>query len=179
MTATTIPIHLEDPVNQAILAVSEDRLEGFQRDPFGTIAETTGIPVDTVLERTRALLEAGVIRRIRQTLMATNLAPGALVAWQLPAEALHSAFDFLFEQDPFSGHVVIRTTDSDTPGSKYRLWTTLKVPQGYSLEKHAAYLANTTGATSFRPLPLRPGRWPHAAQAHRTGRKDRGAGPCH
>jgi len=155
MTATTIPIHLEDPVNQAILAVSEDRLEGFQRDPFGTIAETTGIPVDTVLERTRALLEAGVIRRIRQTLMATNLAPGALVAWQLPAEALHSAFDFLFEQDPFSGHVVIRTTDSDTPGSKYRLWTTLKVPQGYSLEKHAAYLANTIGATSFRLMPAR------------------------
>ena len=155
MTATTIPIHLEDPVNQAILAVSEDRLEGFQRDPFGTIAVTTGLPVETVLERIRALLQAGVIRRVRQTLMATNLAPGALVAWQLPAEALHSAFDFLFEQDPFSGHVVIRTTDSDTPGAKYRLWTTLKVPQGYSIEKHAAYLANTIGATSFRLMPAR------------------------
>ena len=155
MTATTIPIHLEDPVNQAILAVSEDRLEGFQRDPFGTIAVTTGLPVETVLERIRALLQAGVIRRVRQTLMATNLAPGALVAWQLPAEALHSAFDFLFEQDPFSGHVVIRTTDSDTPGAKYRLWTTLKVPQGYSIEKHAAYLANTIGATSFRMMPAR------------------------
>ena len=37
-----------------------------------------------MLERLRAMLQAGVIRRIRQTLMATNLAPGALVAWQVP-----------------------------------------------------------------------------------------------
>ena len=31
-------------------------------------------------------------------------------------------------------------TDGATPGSSYRLWTTLKVPQGYALEKHAVYV---------------------------------------
>jgi hypothetical protein len=45
---------------------------------------------------------------------------------------------------------VIRSTDAATPGSNYRLWTTLKVPQGYSLEKHARYLANRIGAEHFR-----------------------------
>jgi len=44
--------------------------------------------------------------------------------------------DYMVKNDPFSGHVVIRSTDAATPGSNYRLWTTVKVPQGYSIEKH-------------------------------------------
>src|SRR5579864_6345145 len=118
---TRIPTHVEDPTNAAILAVSEDRLAGFQLDPFGAIAERTGFPVETVLERIAAMLEAGTIRRIRQTLMATNLAPGALVAWEISQQRVDAAFDFMFREDPFSGHVVVRTTDAATPGSSYRL----------------------------------------------------------
>ena len=89
--------------------------------------------LDTVIERIRAMLQAGTIRRVRQTLLATNLAQGALVAWQVPAERLDAAFDYMFQQDPFSGHVVLRSTDSATAGSNYKLWTTLKVPQGFSM----------------------------------------------
>src|SRR5579871_5616654 len=59
----------------------------------------------------------------------------------------------MFQQDPFSGHVVIRSTDNATPGSRYRLWTTLKVPQGFSMRKHADYLAEQTGATHYRLMP--------------------------
>ena len=77
--AVTIPTEITDPVNARILAISEDRIAGFLEDPFAEIATLSGLPVDTVLERLRAMLESGVIRRIRQTLMATNLAPGALV----------------------------------------------------------------------------------------------------
>ena len=54
----------------------------------------------------------------------------------------------MFREDPFSGHVVIRTTDAATPGSNYRLWTTLKVPQGFSIEKHARHLAAAASAPS-------------------------------
>lgn len=151
----TVPFQIDDPVNAAILAVSEDRLQGFQRDPFGAIAARSGVPVAVVIERVRAMLAAGVIRRVRQTLLATSLAPGALVAWQVPAERLHDAFDYMFQQDPFSGHVVIRSTDAATPGSAYRLWTTLKVPQGYALDKHAALLAARTGAERYRLMPAR------------------------
>jgi hypothetical protein len=155
MTSTAIPTSIGDPVNAAILAISEDQLSGFQRDPFGVIAERSGLPVETVIERTRAMLEAGTIRRVRQTLMATNLAPGALAAWKVSIERLNDAFDFMFEQDPFSGHVVIRSTDGDTPGAGFRLWTTLKVPQGFSLDRHARYLAERVGADGFRLMPAR------------------------
>lgn len=154
-TASTAPVSHTDPINAKILAVSEDRIEGFVHDPFGEIARLSGVDVDTVLERIRAMLEGGTIRRVRQTLMATNLAEGALVAWQYPAERVDAAFDFMFEEDPFSGHVVVRSADPATPGASYRLWTTVKVPQGYSIEKHCALLARLTGASHFRVMPAK------------------------
>ncbi|MEO8032805.1 MAG: Lrp/AsnC family transcriptional regulator [Acidobacteriota bacterium] len=142
-----------DTVNAQILAISEDRIEGFVRDPIGEIAERSGIDAGLVVERIQAMLRAGTIRRVRQTLMATNLAEGALVAWQLPAGKLDAAFDYMFRDDPFSGHIVIRSTDAATAGSNYRLWTTVKVPQGYSIQKHCALLARLTGAEHFRVMP--------------------------
>jgi DNA-binding Lrp family transcriptional regulator len=154
-TFATLPVDTADPVNAAILAVSEDRLQGFQEAPFHQIAQQSGVELETVLERIRAMLASGTIRRVRQTLMATNLAPGALVAWEVPQERLEAAFETLFRDDPFSGHVVIRSTDRETPGSKYRLWTTLKVPQGFSMTRHAEYLAWRTGALSFKLLPAK------------------------
>jgi DNA-binding Lrp family transcriptional regulator len=147
---STVPIDTTDPINARILAVSEDRIQGYPRDPMGEIARLADLPTSLVLERLHAMLAAGVIRRIRQTLLATSLADGALCAWQVPADRLDSAFDHLFQNDPFSGHVVLRSTDAATPGSNYKMWTTLKVPQGYSLEKHAAYLARIIGAEHYR-----------------------------
>jgi DNA-binding Lrp family transcriptional regulator len=152
-TVSELPIAHTDPINAKILAVSEDRIQGFVRDPIGTIAEQSGVDAETVMERIRAMLQAGTIRRVRQTLMATNLAEGALVAWQYPEEKLNEAFDYMVDDDPFSGHVVIRSTDAATPGSKYRLWTTVKVPQGYSIEKHCAMIGRLTGADHFRVMP--------------------------
>ncbi|MGH7662214.1 MAG: Lrp/AsnC family transcriptional regulator, partial [Vulcanimicrobiaceae bacterium] len=152
---SNLPTHVEDPVNAAILAISEDRLSGFQLDPFGAVAERSGVPIDTVLERVNAMLRAGTIRRVRQTLMATSLADGALVAWEVGPENLDAAFSYMFEQDPFSGHVVIRTTDAATQGSTYRLWTTLKVPQGFSIQKHAEFLRKQVGAGHYRLMPAK------------------------
>jgi hypothetical protein len=99
------------------------------------------------------MLAAGTIRRVRQTLLATNLAQGALVAWQVPEEKLAAAFDWMFQRDPFSGHVVVRTTDAGP--TKYRLWTTLKVPQGFSMTRHCEFLAGGTGAQKFVLLPAK------------------------
>jgi len=151
----TIPTTFTDPINARILAVSEDRLEGFQRDPLGEISRQSGVEVSDVIARIRAMLRAGTIRRVRQTLLATNLAQGALVAWQVPQAKLDAAFDYMFQRDPFSGHVVVRTTDVATAGAKYRLWTTLKVPQGFSMTRHCEVLARQTGAERFLLLPAK------------------------
>src|SRR5215203_6192429 len=155
MPSSVLSTEITDPVNARILAVSEDRIAGFHEDPFAEIARLSGLSLEIVLERLRAMLEAGVVRRIRQTLMATNLAPGALVAWQVPTERLDAAFDFLAADDPFSGHVVIRSTDAETPGSVYRLWTTLKVPQGFSMTKHCDFLLERIGGEGYRLMPAK------------------------
>ncbi len=151
----SIPTEVSDPINARILAVSEDRIAGFVDEPFAAIATTAELTEDVVIERLRAMLSAGVIRRIRQTLMATNLAPGALVAWRVATDRLDSAFNYMVKEDPFSGHVVIRSTDSETPGSVYRLWTTLKVPQGFSMQRHCEFLSGKVGADAFRIMPAK------------------------
>jgi hypothetical protein len=155
MPTATIPSHVDDPINARILSVSEDRVQGFHRYPLQAIADASGVDLDTVIARIAAMLEAGTIRRVRQTLMATSLAPGALVAWKVPSEQIKAAFDYLFVEDPFSGHVVTRTTDRETPGSEYKLWTTLKVPRPYDLDAHCRYLMAQTGATAYKLLPAR------------------------
>ncbi len=176
----TVPASVSDPVNAAILAVSEDRLSGFQEDPFGAIAERSGVPVETVIERIVAML-AGRHDPPRAANADVDESCHAvrLCAWQVPSDRLDAAFDYMFKDDPFSGHVVIRTTESVTPGSSYRLWTTLKVPQGYSLRKACGVL----GAQSRRgELSIDAGqngfcagrrpRTPPRARARRTCRRN-------
>lgn len=150
-----IPTSTTDATNVRILGVSEDCIQGFSEDPFGEIALACGLEIEVVLERIRAMLEAGTIRRVRQTLLATNLAPGALVAWQVPEDKLQSAFDWMYDNDPFSGHTVIRTTDAPISGARYRLWTTLKVPLGFSMDKHCQLLCEKTGAVAYKLMPAK------------------------
>ena len=150
-----LPVEHNDPVNAKILAISEDKIEGFVREPFEEIAKCSDVAVDVVMARIAAMLRAGTIRRVRQTLLATNLAEGALVAWKVPENRTDSAFDWMFQQDPFSGHVVLRSTDTVSAGSDYKLWTTLKVPQGFSLQAHCELLANKVGAERFRLMPAK------------------------
>jgi len=155
LATAAVPTEITDPTNARILAVSEDRIAGFLIDPFAEIARLADLDVHVVHERLRAMLAAGTIRRIRQTLMATNLAPGALVAWKIPADKLDAGFEFLFKRDPFSGHVVIRSTDAETTGSAYRLWTTVKVPLGFSMTKHCDFLMREIGAEGYRVMPAK------------------------
>ena len=150
-----LPVEHNDPINAKILAVSEDKIEGFARQPFEEIARHSGVDVDVVMARIVAMLRAGTIRRVRQTLLATNLADGALVAWRVPENRIDAAFDWMFQRDPFSGHVVLRSTDTATAGSDYKLWTTVKVPHGFSLQRHCELLANKVGAERFRVMPAK------------------------
>jgi hypothetical protein len=150
-----LPVEHDDPINAKILAISEDKIEGFVREPFQEIARRSGVDVDVVMARIAAMLRAGTIRRVRQTLLATNLADGALVAWKVPEGKIDNAFDWMFQRDPFSGHVVLRSTDTVTAGSDYKLWTTVKVPHGFSMQQHCELLTKKTGAEHFRMMPAK------------------------
>lgn len=151
-----IPADAADETNRCILAIAEDRVQGFHAQPFDVIAERCGLPVDMVLERLHAMLQAGTVRRIRQTLLSTQLVEGALVAWKVPDTRYEVAWEWLRQNDPFTGHIVLRSCDTPTaPGADYRLWTTVKVPTGcQTLEGHCRILAEHIGAQHFVPLPV-------------------------
>ena len=144
-----------DSVNAKILAVSEDKIWGFVREPFREIARLSGVDEEVVMDRIKAMLSVGTIRRVRQTLLATNLAEGALVAWKAPPEKLETAFDHMFRRDPFSGHVVLRSTDSESAGSEYKLWTTVKIPRGFSIERHLNILLQEVSGEKFIAMPAK------------------------
>ena len=151
----SIPVEHDDPINARILEISEDLVSGFQRKPFHLISEQSEIELETVIERIKHMLEAGVIRRVRQTLLSTKLAHGALCAWKIDNDKIDEAFDFMYKEDPFSGHVVIRSTDREITGSDFKLWTTIKVPQGESLEDHANTIKNVIGAEKYILMPAK------------------------
>jgi DNA-binding Lrp family transcriptional regulator len=77
MNPPPAPIEVNDPINAKILAVSEDCIQGFQREPLRAIARESGVDLPVVIERIQAMLRGGTIRRVRQTLLATNRARGA------------------------------------------------------------------------------------------------------
>jgi DNA-binding Lrp family transcriptional regulator len=149
MIAEPLPTEHTDSINAKILEVSEDQIKGFHRHPFHFVAERSGLPLETVLERIQAMLRAGVIRRVRQTLLANKLADGGLVAWKIPGDKIDAAFDFMVKEDPFSGHVVLRSTDREVSGSDFKLWTTIKVPQGREISEHADALMRLLGAEEY------------------------------
>ena len=62
---TTVPVEVSDPVNARILAVSEDRIQGFHERPFDPISRLSGVdlPVDGGL--TAQMAAAVVSPRIR------------------------------------------------------------------------------------------------------------------
>ncbi|HEY8650751.1 MAG TPA: Lrp/AsnC family transcriptional regulator, partial [Chthoniobacterales bacterium] len=64
-----LPVEHNDPINAKILTISEDKIEGFVREPFLEIARRAEIAVETVMARIAAMLRAGTIRRVRQTLL--------------------------------------------------------------------------------------------------------------
>jgi DNA-binding Lrp family transcriptional regulator len=150
-TAVEVPTTPKDEINRAILEISEDQIKGFSRNPIAEIAKRSGLPIDVVIERLQAMLRAGVIRRVRQTLLATNLAQGALIAWKITPDKLENAFALLAKDDPFSGHVVIR--NSEFGSTDWPLWTTIKVPTGFSLEKHCDWIRDQIGAEKYRIMP--------------------------
>src|SRR5260370_22683980 len=66
-----------------------------------------------------------------------------------------AAVDWMFQGGSFSGHVVLRSTDTVSAGSDYQLWTTVKVPQGFSMQAHCELLTRKVGAERFRLIPAK------------------------
>src|SRR5215470_20352620 len=97
-----------------------------------------------------------MIYTVCQIVLFTNFAIGGGFAAKVRTERLEAAFDFMFQKDPFSGHVVLRSADAAISGAEYKLWTTLKVPTGTTtLEEHCRLLSKKVGAEGVRLMPAK------------------------
>src|SRR5437867_11176055 len=70
MNLSTLPIETSDPLNARILAVSEDRVQGFQRDPLGEIARQSGVELSVVIERIQEIGRASCRERGEMSMVA-------------------------------------------------------------------------------------------------------------
>ena len=133
----------------------------------------SGIGVETVIERIVAMLQAGTIRRVRQTLLSTSLARGALCAWEVPAEKLDAAFDFMFRR-----RSVLRPRRYPIHRLGFRRE---QLPALDDAQSPAGLLAAQTRAMAEPPSrgatvcdyagqdALRAGSWPRSPAGARTG----------
>ena len=64
-----LPVEHDDPINAKILAISEDKIEGFVREPFEEIANRSGVDVEPEMALIAAIVRAGTILRLRHTLL--------------------------------------------------------------------------------------------------------------
>src|SRR5258708_24038198 len=87
-----LPVEHDDPINTKILTISEDKIEGFVREPFREIAQRSGVAEHEVMARISARWRACTIRSLRPTLLATTLPDGALVALEVPPCTIDAAF---------------------------------------------------------------------------------------
>ena len=75
------------------------------------------------------------------------------MAWEVGEKKIDAAFDFIVSTRPVFRSRGSRSTDTLTAGSDYKLWTTVKVPHGFSLDEHCGLLAGKVGAERFRIMP--------------------------
>lgn len=136
-----------DPCDREILAALEDGLP-FVPEPFAEIGNTLGLTGEEVLERVRALKEAGVIRRFRARINQRQLGitANALVAWDCNGTspgtigsrlASHPCVTHCYERRPVPGRW------------DYSLYT---VHHGFSreeVEEEVRRLAEQTGLSRY------------------------------
>src|SRR3989442_12979370 len=92
-----LPVEHDDPINAKILAVSEDKIEGFVREPFQEIAQRSGVDVDVVMARIAAMLRAGTIRRGCHNFIDKKIAERRLVGCKESQRKIEDARGIHFE----------------------------------------------------------------------------------
>ncbi len=153
------------PSMPASSSISGDKIAGFVRDPFAEVAPPRGCAAGdgAGIADSRHVSPLGTIRRVRRTLLATNLAEGALVAWRRFAggNGWMRAFRFSVSTRSFfrpCGDSFHRCQDF-----RQRLQA-VDHAQGsdrFFLDEHCQLLARLTGAESFRL---------HAGEGHLAAR---------
>jgi siroheme decarboxylase len=144
--------HRQADATEGLDAISKSLLTRLQTHiplvprPFAAVGDELGLPEDEVVERTRAMVEARLIRQVGAIFDGRALGyDSCLVAAKYAPEQLDTAAQ-LVSAHPGVSHNYQRVHD-------FNLWYTLAVPPGRPLADEVDLLHRITGATSTRPLP--------------------------
>lgn len=129
-----------------VLQIEELYLE---RDPFGSAAKLLGWDPDEVIELTRALKEAGAIRRFGAALTPRNsgFKSNAMVVWE--AGKMAEDAGGIMAKHPRISHCYIRPSFEGFP---YDLYTMIHADDPGHLESIIKELSMLTGLSSWRAL---------------------------
>ncbi len=114
--------------------------------PYAVLAERLGITEDQVIDRLRAVKDAGVLRQLSAIFDTRALGyTSALIAAKVDADRIDDAAEVI-NQHPGVSHNYKRNHD-------YNLWYTLAVPPGQDFDAHLDQLHAASGARVTRKLP--------------------------
>lgn len=118
------------------------------RDPFGKIAELLGWETDEVIELTKALKDAGIIRRFGAALTPRNsgFKSNSMVVWK--AEGGEEA-GRIMAQHPRISHCYLRPSFEGFP---YDLYTMIHADDPEHLERIIEELSMQTGLRTWKAL---------------------------
>ena len=150
-----LPVEHDDPINAKILAISEDKIEGFVREPFEEIARRSGVDVDVVMARDR-----GHVARGNDSASPANVArdqSGRRRAGRLESSRGQDRQRIRLDVPTRS---VFRSRRLALDRHRHRrlgLQTLddAKGPHGFSLQRHGELLAKKVGAEHFRLMPAK------------------------
>lgn len=119
-------------------------------NPFQLIAEMLGWGVDEVIGRTKALNEAGIIRRFGAALTPRNagFSANAMVAWEVGKDEENAVAEAMASH-PRISHCYIRPTFDGFP---YNVYTMIHGNSDADLKKIIRELSELTRVGSYRAL---------------------------
>jgi len=120
------------------------------REPFTSIASKLGWTEDEVLERIKAWMEQGIIRRFGALVRHQHVgfAGNAMVAWSFPDAEVDRAGERMAGY-PFISHCYERPS---LPGWPFNLYTMFHAPCREDIWTLVERVAQDTGATHYRIL---------------------------
>jgi DNA-binding Lrp family transcriptional regulator len=137
------------PWEMRLVRALSDPLPATER-PFAAIAEETGVSEEQVLQRVRAWLEDGTIRRFgaRVDHHAAGYPANGMSAWKAPADQIEAAGQFMAEQ-PEVSHCYWRDT---APGWDYNLYAMIHGATPEEVVAVAQRIAANTGLRDYEVL---------------------------
>ena len=150
-----LPVEHNDPINAKILAISEDKIEGFVREPFEEIARALGRGCRCCHGADRRDVARG-----NDPPRPANFARNQSCRWRAGRVESSGGKDRHRLRLDVSARSVFGSRRAALDrhghaGSDYKLWTTVKVPHGFSLQQHCELLAKKVGAERFRLMPAK------------------------